>query len=739
MPLSDPQVVADSAAQRRRRTTLWLVGANACIAILLSILVWYFLAASYRGYQGQAKDVADGLAAVVQLNVESEFDRVDAVISATTSELERMMTESGVVPDAKLNDVLRSRFKLLKDIEAFRLADADGLVRWGTELPGGPPVNISDRDYFIEARKPSEPLTRVAGPLKSRVSGNWVLAFVRPLQLNGKFAGIVYVSVDVDHFQRTFKRYDLGPLDAVAIRRNDFRLVARHSPGSPTQGEPGDVSVSPQMRQALTAHPRGGTFVSRTLIDGEERTNSYRSLDAWPFVVLAGINNGRFFQPWREEAWNVASLATLAWLLVLAATWMLHRANERESGVTQTLADQGKRIQALLRTAADGIHIMDGSGRLVELSDSFAEMLKSSREKLLGRHIASWDRNQSEAAINAWLARVKPGDRQRVDVQHRRDDGQVIDVELQLSICDIAGKLFIFASSRDVTNERRLAREQAAMLNNDLVGMAKIENRTISWRNRAVERILGYDEGELQGQPARVVYWDDEDYKQVGLEGYQALSEGRYYRSQIRMRRKSGELAWIDFGAIQLSDTETFVMLVDITAMKQSHESMEHAAFHDALTQLPNRLLLNDRICQALAVAQREKSKIAVCYLDLDGFKAVNDNHGHDAGDQLLKRIAGRLEAAVRPTDTVARLGGDEFVLVLGSVADGDWMPVLERVLKAVAEPVVLASGAQVVVGLTVGVALASPEDEVSPRDLIERADQVMLAGKRCGKGRVFV
>ena len=739
MPLSDPQAVADSAAQRRRRTTWWLAGANACIAILLAILVWHFLATSYAAYQAQARNVADGLAAVAQLNVESEFDRVDAVIRATASELERMMTETGVVPDDKLNAVLRSRFKLLKGIEAFRLADAVGLVRWGTDLPGGSPVNVSDRDYFIEARKPSEPLTRVAGPLNSRVSGNWVLAFVRPLQVDGKFAGIVYVSIDVGHFQRTFKRYDLEPLDAVAIRRDDLRLVARHSPGSPTQGEPGDASVSPQMRQALTAHPRGGTFISSTLIDGEERTNSFRSLDAWPFVVIAGINNGRFFQPWRDEAWNVASLATLAWLLVLAATWMLHRANQREAVVTQTLADQGIRIQALFRTAGDGIHIMDGSGHLVELSDSFAEMLKSSREKLLGRHIASWDRNQSEAAINAWLARVKPGDRQRVDVQHRRDDGQVIDVELQLSVCDIAGRLFIFASSRDVTNERRLAREQAAMLNSDLVGMTKIENRTITWRNRAAERILGYGDGELQGQPARVVYWDDEDYKRVGHEGYQALREGRHYRSQIRMRRKSGELVWIDFGAIPLSDTETFAMLVDITAMKQSHESMQHAAFHDALTQLPNRLLLNDRIGQALAAARRDDSKIAVCYLDLDGFKAVNDDHGHDAGDQLLKKIAGRLEAAVRPTDTVSRIGGDEFVLVLRSVTEGDWMPILERVLKAVAEPVALASGAEVVVGLTVGVALASSGDEVSPRDLIDRADQVMLAGKRSGKGRVFV
>ncbi|RZL39924.1 MAG: PAS domain S-box protein, partial [Rubrivivax sp.] len=511
MPLSDPQEFADNAAKRRRRTTLWMVGANACVAGLLAILVWHFLASSYRTYQQQARNVAVGLAAVAQLNVESEFDRVDAVMNATASELERMMAEAGAVSDDKLNAVLHARFKLLKGIEAFRVADADGLVRWGTQLPAGPPVNVSDRDYFVEARTPFEPVTRVAGPLQSRVSGHSVLAFVRPLQQHGAFAGILYVSIDVGHFKRTFERYDLAPMDAVTLRRDDYRLVARHSPKSAVQGEPGDVSVSPQLKQALITNPRGGNVVSRTSIDGEERTTAYRALDAWPFVVLAGVNNTRFFAPWRDEAWNVAALAALAWLLVLAATAQLHRANRREAGVTQTLADQGKRIQALLRTAGDGIHITDGSGHLVEMSDSFTEMLGSSRERLLGRHIATWDCNQSEDAINAWLARIKPGDRQRVDVQHRRDDGQVIDVELQLSICDIAGKLFVFASARDVTNERRLVREQAAMLHSDLVGMTKIENRTICWRNRAAERILGYDEGELQGLPVRAVYWDDDD------------------------------------------------------------------------------------------------------------------------------------------------------------------------------------------------------------------------------------
>jgi len=325
-----------------------------------------------------------------------------------------------------------------------------------------------------------------------------------------------------------------------------------------------------------------------------------------------------------------------------------------------------------------------------------------------------------------------------VDVQHRRDDGRIIDVEMQLSATEIAGQLYVFSSARDVTQQRRLMREQAAMLDTDLIGMAKIENRTITWRNRALERILGYGEGELQGQPVNAVYWDEAGYRQVGIEGYQALQNAGYYRSQLRMRSKTGDLVWIDFGAVPFSDTEVFVMLVDITATRQAQDSLVHAASHDALTQLPNRVLLHDRVEQALGIARRQRRETAICYLDLDGFKSVNDEHGHAAGDHLLRTVAGRLVAAIRPSDTAARLGGDEFVLVLTCLDAAEWRPVLERVIQLVGEPVALESGAFVSVGVTIGVAIARHDEGDGVQELIARADHVMLRGKRTGKGRIF-
>jgi diguanylate cyclase (GGDEF)-like protein/PAS domain S-box-containing protein len=738
MPLSDPQTIVDGAASQRRRAAAWLAGVNVGVAILLIILVWLVAQSSRRAFEAQARTFAEGLAGVAQVNIQSEFDRVDSVIKVSVGEVEELLAEPNRTTDAAINKLLQRRFNLLAGVEAIRLTDGAGKVRWGTGLPDGPPTDVADRDYFLDGKRQQTPSTFVSGPLKSRVSGNWVVAFFHPVRVNGQFAGLLYVSIAAHHFREVFERYELEPHDAVTLRRDDHRLVARFSPESQHQGEPGDVAVSHEYQRALAAHPQTGTFISRAAVDGELRTTAYKALKRWPFIVLAGVNSERFLQPWREQVMSVVLLAVLTWLLVCAGTLLLLRANRRVEQAMQRVADQGKRMQALLRTAGDGIHITDRLGNLVELSESFADMLRSSREKLLGRHISTWDVNQSREVIDAWLAKVRTGDRQRVDVQHRRDDGQIIDVELQLSIAEIAGDRFVFASARDVTEQRRLTREQTAMLNSDLVGIAKVANRAVVWCNRAFERLLGYGPGELQDLAVRALYWDDADYQRIGVEGYQALRERGQYRTQLRMRRKSGEAIWVDFGSAPLSASEILVMLVDITATRDAIDKLVHAASHDPLTQLPNRVLLHDRIDRALAVAKRQEKKTAVCYLDLDGFKAVNDEHGHDAGDELLRIIAGRLQKAIRPSDTAARLGGDEFVLVLACVDDEEWRRVVDRVVQLIGEPVQLAPTKTVKVGVTVGVALASCADAVTAQELIERADHVMLDGKKAGKGRVF-
>jgi diguanylate cyclase (GGDEF)-like protein len=133
----------------------------------------------------------------------------------------------------------------------------------------------------------------------------------------------------------------------------------------------------------------------------------------------------------------------------------------------------------------------------------------------------------------------------------------------------------------------------------------------------------------------------------------------------VQLQNSSGQIFWVDANAAQITDTDSVWIFVDVEAHKKRQKEIEYQATHDALTGLPNRRLVIAQIKQSIALADRDQGTVAACFIDLDGFKSVNDTYGHDAGDIVLQTIAERLNSAVRSHDCVARLGGDEFVVVL--------------------------------------------------------------------------
>ncbi|MDO8926964.1 MAG: EAL domain-containing protein [Sideroxyarcus sp.] len=168
-------------------------------------------------------------------------------------------------------------------------------------------------------------------------------------------------------------------------------------------------------------------------------------------------------------------------------------------------------------------------------------------------------------------------------------------------------------------------------------------------------------------------------------------------------------------------------------------EKLEHIAHYDALTTLPNRVLLADRLQQAMAQTHRRGDQLAVAYLDLDSFKAVNDNHGHEAGDQLLMVMSARMKSTLREGDTLARLGGDEFIVVLTGLANIEaCIPMLERLLLAAAQPVQI-DGSMLQVSASLGVTFYPQGEEVDADQLLRQADQAMYQAKLAGKNRYHI
>lgn len=258
--------------------------------------------------------------------------------------------------------------------------------------------------------------------------------------------------------------------------------------------------------------------------------------------------------------------------------------------------------------------------------------------------------------------------------------------------------------------------------------------------NRAFAAMSGYAREELLGQHPRMMQsgkQDAEFYKAM----WQGLLGSGQWHGKVWDKRRDGSLfaAHLALSAVRDSQGRVqhyFGVFTDITEECARQEEIEQIAFLDPLTRLPNRRLMEDRLRQALAYAMRDEKMLAVCVLDLDGFKHVNDTFGHQAGDAVLVEVAGRLQQVVRANDTVARLGGDEFVLLLTGLNDiGEAEEVLARTLTAVKAPVRLADDQPAYVSASIGLAVF-PCDAHLPEDLLRRSDAAMYAAKRQGRDR---
>jgi diguanylate cyclase (GGDEF)-like protein len=222
---------------------------------------------------------------------------------------------------------------------------------------------------------------------------------------------------------------------------------------------------------------------------------------------------------------------------------------------------------------------------------------------------------------------------------------------------------------------------------------------------------------------------------------WQTLLDTGQWSGEIWNRTKSGEMfaEMLTISAVRDADgkVQQYVALFsDITELKEHERKLEQIAHYDMLTGLPNRVLLADRLHQAMAQAQRRHSLVAVAYLDLDGFKAINDRHGHAAGDQLLTVLAERMKHALREGDTLARLGGDEFVAVLLDLPDTSAsLPVLTRLLGAASETAQLGELA-LRVSASVGVTFYPQPEETDADQLLRQADQAMYYAKLAGRNR---
>ena len=417
--------------------------------------------------------------------------------------------------------------------------------------------------------------------------------------------------------------------------------------------------------------------------------------------------------------------------------------------VESALRESELRLSTLINWTPEAIAVHRG-GKIIYANPSTQRMMGATdAQELLGKPLMEFVHPDYRAVA---IARVNQQTTDgtavpRIEEKFVKLDGTAIDVEVQATPIFYDGAPAIQVAMRDIT-ALKLAQERlelaASVFSHAREGIAITDAKgTIIDVNDTFTRITGYPRDEAVGRNPRIL----RSGRQSGAfyeKMWSDLNEKGYWDGEVWNRRKNGDeyMQQLTISAVRREDASIrnyVALLSDITEQKQHERQLEHMAHFDALTGLPNRVLLADRLQQALNQAQRREEQLAVVYLDLDGFKAVNDCHGHQVGDELLVAVATAMKQSLREGDTLARIGGDEFVVVLIDVADEvSTQSMLVRLLKAAAERIQVGAFA-LQVSASMGVTFYPQAKEVDADQLMRQADQAMYQAKLAGKNQYYL
>jgi diguanylate cyclase (GGDEF)-like protein/PAS domain S-box-containing protein len=407
------------------------------------------------------------------------------------------------------------------------------------------------------------------------------------------------------------------------------------------------------------------------------------------------------------------------------------------------MVESESRMRAIIENEPECIKIIDEDGILIEMNPAGLAMIEAdSLDQVSGHPVLDVIAPEFRSAYSKLLDKVMAGERVQMEYEVLGLHGGRRLLETHAVPMMDNGKKIHLAITRDIS-ERKKAEEKLHLAASVFIHAREAivitsANGTIIDVNDAFSRITGYNREEVLGKNPRILSSRRQGKKFYAAMWRDLIDLGHWY-GEIWNRRKNGEIYAEMLTISSILDPQGKIqyyvaLFSDITEFKEHERHLERVAHYDALTALPNRTLLADRMKNAIAQAFRRQQPLAVVYLDLDGFKNVNDTHGHEVGDQLLISLSARMGHTLRQGDTLARLGGDEFVAVLIDLENTEAsIPLINRLLSAASDPVSIGD-LTLKISASLGVTFYPQSEEVDADQLLRQADNAMYQAKLSGK-----
>ncbi|MHA3056065.1 bifunctional diguanylate cyclase/phosphodiesterase [Acinetobacter sp. ANC 4633] len=708
--------------------------------IFMISLLAYTLQTSRERKEAEVRTSLENLTLLLEKSVSISSREIDLSLHTLQAYVEKELREKKQINDQDINLLIQKQEDWISSVARINITDEKGQVKFGNSSIGDGSWNYENYSFFQDAQQQNKEQLFVTKLIRNPNGQGWIHLFARRYNhADGSFAGIISAVLPASYFNNLITELNVGPKGVVLVQDLDMRIIARNPMLKTRNGQVGFVGGPPELSQLVHSGIQSGTIYTRRTTDKVPRIGTFRRLSSMPVFVVVAFAEQDYLAQWYNDVTKAVLLEFIFLSVTTIAAWLLWRQ-------IQASFFANRRCQMLLHNAHDGIHVLDGQGRLLEASESFFRMISHTPEEAIGQTPCYWDACYNKAEIQDLIKNgIRTPEGIRFETFYYNAQGEPYPVEVSSVLVHIDDYEVFFCSARDITEIKKAEENQriAAAAFDSQVGMLITDpNLKILRSNRAFTEITGYSQQELIGQTPRLLKSGTHD-KSFYATMWDHIRNTGSWQGEIWNKRKNGEMypQYILIASVRDEKGQTthyVASITDISAYKASEEKIRLLAFYDSLTKLPNRRLFLDHLEKSMREAEHKKQLGIVLCIDLDNFKALNDTEGHETGDRLLQQVAARLLDCAGANHMIARLGSDEFVLLLDqSASETEAIQHAEMtakcILQALSQPYFFEKS-EYRSSASIGISLFGLQAHENVQDPIKRADIAMSEAKNYGR-----